>query len=88
MLDHLPKHEEKTGGDRIVVLQKDTEKSIDGASKQRRSLEENSSKKTTIHRIRKRQLNFLEMGIRKQGLETLTFSDHIGTREIKESSET
>lgn len=46
MLDNIPK-EKKNGGDEIVVQQKNTENSIDGANAQGRNLKENGKNKKT-----------------------------------------
>lgn len=52
MLDNLATDEEKSKDSRNVVLQEDTENSMDGARKQqRKSLKEKDNKKDNIGRI-------------------------------------
>lgn len=53
MLENFPKDEEKTRSSRNVVLQKDTENSMDGVSKQHKSFKENGNRKNIL-RIGKR----------------------------------
>lgn len=61
-----PTDEEKTGGSKNVVLQKDTENSMDGVSKQ----QANGNRKNTF-RIRKSQLKFFWIHNEERWLEKL-----------------
>lgn len=75
MLDTHPTEEEKAGGNRNIVLEKNNENSMGEASKQRWSLKENGPKNTTY--AHNQEETFLGYIIWKEGLETLTITGFI-----------
>lgn len=59
-LDNLPRHQEKTAGNRNLCLQKDTESTIDWASKVQVNFDENDDRKNAKFRIKNYSLTTLE----------------------------
>lgn len=59
-------YEQKTRGNRNVVLQKDAENSMNGVCKQRRSLKENGNKKNTYNQKETDDLSKIHI-TRKEG---------------------
>lgn len=73
MLDNFPTDEDKTGGKRNMVLQKDGEDSMDGVSN-RKDFKKMS---TFMLSIRKGQLILFRFVMKNKGLQNLSLSGHI-----------
>lgn len=70
MSNNHPTDDEKTGGNRNLFLQKETENSMYRASMNQTNIKQITTKRTL-------QLNFLGHIIRRKGLEHFTVTGHI-----------